>query len=512
LPDCVVVAAGNGQSALELACSQFFDAVITDIRMPIMDGLRFIERMKEISPATKIVILSGYRQFDYAQKAIQLGAFDYLLKPINEMTVGLLLRKLEDSIQKEKAQSMELELIRKQRDDNMKVYYEKLLWEWLQSEVTSKKKQELQQRFQIGPIGLVMLIKIDAMDSESSAADRIRTDMPGMLESSIIAGGRVFSFFSPQDRRIMITIMSGEDSHGLVDAGTIVSLQTYSRRIIDTCGMHPIVAVGGIHADLLANVGQSFKEALEAIQFRYFLDAKDVLWFNRIADRIVPLQYDFIEEEESFRENIRLAKYDAIVRLADELFSRVLENGLPYPEQWRKSIVHFMVHIAAVIKDFTNQEDYRRILAEAEARLSACEDFQACREEFLQTLGGFMAVIAGSRSKKHAHIVQRCVQYLEEHYMDDLSLDTVANRLFFTPNYLSNLFKSHLGVSFTKYLSDIRLKKAAAMLDSYELKIYEIASKVGYRDEKYFYRVFKARFGITPDEYRKKHALESRRG
>ncbi|WP_255570391.1 helix-turn-helix transcriptional regulator [Cohnella sp. CFH 77786] len=87
--------------------------------------------------------------------------------------------------------------------------------------------------------------------------------------------------------------------------------------------------------------------------------------------------------------------------------------------------------------------------------------------------------------------------------MEELSLETVAARFFFSPNYLSMLFKNHLGVTFTKYLSEVRLKKSAELLEHRDLKVYEIAAKTGFKDEKYFHRVFKSRFGLTPDEYRK---------
>lgn len=95
--------------------------------------------------------------------------------------------------------------------------------------------------------------------------------------------------------------------------------------------------------------------------------------------------------------------------------------------------------------------------------------------------------------------------------MEDLSLDRVSNHLFFSPNYLSFIFKNHLGMTFSKYLTDVRIKKGIVLLQNSNMKVYEIAAKVGFKDDKYFYRVFKSRFGVTPDEYRRNNHMHKRR-
>ncbi|MFD1774417.1 response regulator [Paenibacillus rhizophilus] len=110
LPECEVVEAGNGKTALDIARTASFDVVITDIKMPIMDGFDFIEQMNKLSAATKIIFLSSYRYFEYAQRAIRLGAFDYVLKPVKEESIGVLLDKVRDSIEKEHRISLEAEL------------------------------------------------------------------------------------------------------------------------------------------------------------------------------------------------------------------------------------------------------------------------------------------------------------------------------------------------------------------------------------------------------------------
>ncbi|UUZ81328.1 AraC family transcriptional regulator [Paenibacillus sp. P26] len=107
-------------------------------------------------------------------------------------------------------------------------------------------------------------------------------------------------------------------------------------------------------------------------------------------------------------------------------------------------------------------------------------------------------------------MIEKCIAYIDSHYMEDLSLELVSGRFFFSPNYLSSFFKNHLGMTFSKYLSHIRLKKAVELLKSTDMKVYEIALRVGFKDDKYFYRVFRGRFGLTPDEYRRNLLVEGK--
>ncbi len=169
--------------------------------------------------------------------------------------------------------------------------------------------------------------------------------------------------------------------------------------------------------------------------------------YQELAVRIKPMHYEFLKEEEVFKDYIRTMKMEPIIQHTDELFHRTLENGLPFPEEWQKSIGHLTNNIATVVKDFINEEEYRSTLSEIEKRISACATFRDCKKEFLDIVQLFITVLQSQRTKKHETIIERCILYIDNNYMDDLSLDSVAHQLFFSPNYLSMIFKNHLGVS-----------------------------------------------------------------
>ncbi|CAM4091914.1 response regulator [Paenibacillus alkaliterrae] len=508
LPDCEVIEASNGKAALELLKSNSIDVVITDIKMPIMDGFGFIEHVNETDAHTKIIILSGYRYFEYAQRAVQLGAFDYLLKPVKEESIEQLLNKVAETIRKEKMQSVEQETIKNQLHSSLTVYYEHLLQEWINNDISGPKLQELQTKFKLGKNGFSIVTRIFDTDPENSSESRleeIRIAMPGMLENHIGLDGRAISFYSTEDKRSMITVLTAERYTDSEVDKKLATLKDFSRQLSEQYKCLFTIGVGGVRSNFLQSAQESYKEAQAAVDFRYFLSTERVIHYKDISNTIKPILYDFMKDEELLKEYIRTMKSELLINHADALFNRVIDNGFPHPDQWIKAVVHMVYHIAPVISDFVSDDVYQQTLAEIERMLTTARDYFDCKTKFVEILLHLMTIIKSNRTKKHEMVIEKCITYIDTHYMEDLSLETVSSQLFFSPNYLSMILKSHLGVTYTKYLTDVRLRKAVEMLENRDNKVYEIAAKVGFKDEKYFYRVFKNRFGVTPDEYRKSH-------
>lgn len=508
LPDCEVIEASNGKAALDLLKSHSIDVVITDIKMPIMDGFAFIEHVNETDAHTKIIILSGYRYFEYAQRAVQLGAFDYLLKPVKEESIEQLLNKVAETIRKEKVQFVEQETIKNQLRSSLSVYYNHLLHEWINNGISKPKLNELQTKFKLGNKGFSVVTRIYDTGPEhlfEGRLEEIRNAMPDMLEKFIGLDGRVISFFPPEDKRNMITVMTAEYDTDAEVEKMLVSLKEFSRQLTEQYNCLFVIGVGGVRSHFLQGALESYKEAQAAACFRYFLSTERIIHYKDISGKIKPMLYDFMKDEELLKEYIRTMKSESMINHAEGLFNRVIDNGFPYPDQWIKSVVHMVYHIAPVISDFVSADEYQKTLAEIERLLTTAADYCDCQKKFLEILLHFMSIIKSNRTKKHEIVIEKCQAYIDTHYMEDLSLEAVSSQLFFSPNYLSIILKNHLGVTYSKYLTEVRLRKAVEMLENRDNKVYEIAVKVGFKDEKYFYRVFKNRFGVTPDEYRKSH-------
>ncbi|UJF33905.1 response regulator [Paenibacillus hexagrammi] len=201
-PNCHVLEAKNGQDALEVIRTKPIDIVFTDIKMPVLDGLEMIERMNASAHPVKVIILSGYRYFEYAQKAIQLGAFDYLVKPIKEESISDILDKAEGSITREKTNQLEQEQMKQQLDQTLSVYWDQLLNDWVTAGVPEAKGAEIRRHFSLEAQGLVAAAKIEgdgipaaSWESEScmksALLDRMETAAASMGSSVSFSPERI---------------------------------------------------------------------------------------------------------------------------------------------------------------------------------------------------------------------------------------------------------------------------------------------------------------------------------
>ncbi|RTE11709.1 response regulator [Paenibacillus whitsoniae] len=509
-PGCSVLEAKNGQEALDVIRDGRIDIVFTDIKMPVLDGLAFIEKMNASPHKIRVIILSGYRYFEYAQKAIQLGAFDYLVKPVKEESICAVLDKVDHSIQQETMHVLAHEQIRQQLDRTQTAYYENLLTDWVTEGVSPLQYAELRDQFALEETGIVVIARIGSnrfhmkpMEKES----RVKNALLSSLEMKAGLIGPSVSFFSREDKRLLIAVATSPRSYE-VDHQTLArEMEACVLTASEQFGIELTIGIGEWREDIGHEARYSFKEALTAAPFRYFLPDCAVIPYSEVRARIQPLHYDYAREEAQFKEAIRQNRNELILRQTDEWLDRIVADGFPYPEQWQQAVLRMISAVAGVVKDFVTDEVYKQMLSDTETHLAESPSFPVCRGRFQEVLLQWSELLIMSRSKKRESVVEACIQYIDTHYMEDLSLDTVAAHLFFSPSSVSIMLKNHLGVTFSKYLSQVRIQKGIELLQNSEMKVYEIASKVGFKDDKYFYRVFKSRFGMTPDEYRRNQYL-----
>ncbi|WP_159882326.1 response regulator [Paenibacillus puerhi] len=508
---CHVLEAKNGQEALEVIRTNPIDIVFTDIKMPVLNGLKMIEQMNASAHPVKVIILSGYRYFEYAQKAIQLGAFDYLVKPIKEESISHILDKAEDSITREKTNQLEKEQIKQQLDQTLSVYREQLLNDWITEGVPEAKGAEMRRQFSLEAQGIVVAVKIegDGIPAASwESGSYMKSALLEQMESAVARRGSSVSFYSREDKRLLLTVLTFPSLSACSMAELESVLQEFAFQGSKQFGISITIGIGRMCSYVIEEAKQSCEEALMAASFRYFLHDRTVIPYSEISRLIRSVLYNYGKEEELFKESIRKGKSGQLMNQVDEWFAGILQGGLPEPGQWIKIVQRMIAGVAVVIRDFVSEQDYKDIVMGAESQLSVIDNYEMCKKCFMNLLLHWMDMIQKSRSRKHESVVESCLQYVEAHYMEDLSLDTVAASLFFSPNYLTLMFKQNLGTTFSKYLSEFRMKKALELLQKSDLRVYEIAPRTGFKDDKYFYRVFKNKFGMTPDEYRRNNHLQ----
>ncbi len=511
--------AGDGEVAFPKILKTKPDILITDIRMPFMDGLELSRLVKKEMPGIRIVVLSGYDDFNYAREAISIGVEEYILKPVSEESLMEELRKLADSVRAER------------RDDEAKIKY-------------MRDREEIrmleQQKFLHDMIGG----KLSIQDSLTLGKE---------LGIDIAA-----EFYSV----VLMHVFSGKGENN-IDAYSGTKEEIYSRvKAIynDVDNVYLYEQVGDVlcfleKADSPDEMRESILKGIDTIK-NVMKDYKDVLYFVSIGkpvERIRDVNISYEDASRKFAERYMLDESCVFYEESGEkpvirpdrrnLSSDIDLTSIDVNMISQKTILHFLKNgTLSEIGDFT-EEYFASMGKEAveslmlrqyvlvEAMLSAAvfmkdigkEDGRT--DELPKELSNPMEYVSTAESAKdyirrllesmleyrnrisdmkYTETIEKAKTYIQENYQnDDMSLQTVASVVNVSTNHFSAIFRRETGETFIDYLTSVRMEKAKTLLVCTAMKTSDVGFEVGYRDPHYFSYIFKKTVGMSPKEYRK---------
>ena len=475
----LVGAVNDGQSALRVIKETDPDLVITDVRMPGLDGLSLIEQAKAYSPSLQFIIISGYRQFDYAQSAISFGVAEYLLKPINKEELNhTLMRMRDEHLRRLNAQEMQ----RQTHDERssllkgaMATFLE--LGESRALEPWCDDKQRL--RFVV--IGLY-----GAIDEQVARLMETKTEaVVHRFEKDAIVG--LF------ERRLWVLCsLDGDELQNLVD-----ELSLMLKKGAQTFHALSYTIALGIAVDDAAHLPVSCQSALEAAA-RRLIDPQLHIFFGG-----EPLGEDIAPHLEAVHQIVqkhcvsRLEGLGAELEacLADRRFQSLSASG--WLQLCRRSFDDWR---SIVEKDNPGEKMRAAIDQEIENQATL-----ALLKEYLVTsLTALVGEYHVMKESQAAKPIRLAIDHIEAHFRDDLiSLESVSEVVGLNSSYFSALFKRSTGVGFAEYLLDLRMGEVKRLLVETNRTIAQIALDVGYHDPKHLARLFKKHYQIKPNEYRK---------
>ena len=420
--------ADNGDEALEKCLSLKADVLISDIRMPGLSGIELLTRLQEAAPDIEVIFVSGYSSFEYTQKAIQLGAADYLLKQVTA-------KDLLEACKGLKAKLDE----KKQRRTDMDIY--------------------------------TFLALMDE-DERVSIAEWIRQKRVSQVYESY----RMINFAGELPARhlgeVCYVFKTGRDKFtALVGYSCGQQLKSFLR-MLGTCktGISRKGDTNALFLDLYKEADIAFYTALMAhkgcVTYKKEADKETVQEIVRLLSTI----------ETSFNQGDRALYLIHLGKL-----SRICENLLLD----RVAQVHNALSMIFKLENET--PGYRQLALEYNCIGDMFEFFRQCLSE----------------DGEQRPLFQIIMQYIDEHYTEDLRLSSVAEEFHFAHNYFSTMFKKMAGVSFTKYIADKRMTLAKTLLKNSSLTLQEIVERVGYNDYFQFIKTFKRETGTTPGQYRR---------
>ena len=510
-PEYEILEARNGKEALDTTEAESVKIIITDIKMPVMDGLDFIKALNGRGKNIKIIILSGFAYFEYAQAALRLGAFDFVLKPVNQVKVNDMLKKVEGKIEEEIREHKEKERIRKQLDNTLPAYLERQLNKWLDEGLNKDELKELAGVFPFMGKGTVIVSEIGKYDQSVKdlsidELNEMKMSIKFWVKEAVDSLGHSITFFREGSPHIFITILNAAGDSDLSEQRLCGYLKDFADNIHTSYGFLVTIGVGSIYEDIFKHVHVCCNEAFTALGHKFFIGMKEVIAYTQIPHYKDTQFFIRYVEEDELLEAVRHLDRAKVAEKINCILDRIKTDEYPSPDIFKEMTVQIIQNLLKSLQNLIYERDYKMFVVDAMQNILGSETFQELRIEMLAALDNILVGIKACRGNRDARIIEKCKEYMETHYVEDLSLELIADMFKFNTSYFSVFFRNNTGVNFTEYLMKIRMKKAVGFLKGSSMKIYEIAKNTGYRNEKYFNRVFKKEFGISPDEYRRVNA------
>jgi two-component system response regulator YesN len=492
----VVDEADNGEDALELIDRVKPDVVITDIRMPVLDGLELIGRTLAHNPQTSFIIVSGYNDFGYAQQAVRYGVCDFILKPIDERELTDALKQLADKIALRKLLSggggdllkerMVESLIQGEFDDALAAGWAK--------ELKVDRAKEISYAF----------IEVNDVHpwnaTHPPSAEQMRERVKRAIEEEGLAAACEDMILKEHHGRFGILIASGRAD--IVEEGPEAYAAKLQRALEERLNTAVYVYVGKPVRDI-ALLRESYLSAKEALQYKYVRpDDRLVTSAHTQAGSVEYVVVDdavyrrLLEQlEEQNTERLR-SEVDALFRdFRDRRFA---------PEAVKSAVRHTVNGALSLLRAMDGDE---KQLASLEPIVS-WQDLNVSPAELKRLFTNFLLECAETILRLRKDFakggIQKIKTYIEAHYTENISLKSIASVFYMNPVYLGQLFKKTYGVHFNDFLLQLRIGEAKKLLRQTDCRVYEIAEKVGFGSPDYFVTRFEKLENMTPTEYRNK--------
>lgn len=518
----VMDTAENGKEAVELVEKHLPDIVVTDIQMPFMNGLELSEWIRETYPAMKIIILTGFEEFEYAQKAIRLGIDEYVLKPFSSAELAAVLGKVRAQIDEERAEKENVQLLTEHYRKNLPILQSLFL-----SSLVSRRlpKAEIQEK------GKSYGLKLDGQGYLIAA---LRIDSARLPEEAVQKPGTSLSLHETQDTQLQLfavlniaSELVGRDHPGdqvFIHHDEIVMLRVFDSaispdderiaartlRLLEEIRfsverflkLTVTIGVGSIRTDV-GEVFASYQEAQRALDYRLVLGNGKVIWIQDVeARQVVPFTFDEAKEKELIRV-LKVGSDEELEELLEKLFGGLLDSRISYQDYQ----VYLLMMLTAIVK--ASQEvhaDMDKLFGESSlflGQISKLKHAAEAKDWFTRICQTLKHSIASERQTSYNRLVEDAKAYIQAHYGEsDISIAKVCKQLHISTGYFSGIFKKETKTTFVNYLMGVRMEAARHLLRTTDLKSFEIAERVGFADPNYFSFCFRKKFGISPKEYR----------
>lgn len=493
----VIGEASNGYDAIELVERLKPHVVLTDIRMPFVDGIELATILKKVYPKAKVAFISGYDEFAYAKEAINLDVVSYLSKPLSDSDVADFLVRLKSILDAEKAHVFNRDVLNAVYQEHLPVFIENQFQALLQfSEVTETSIDRFKAYHIDLSVGVFTVGMIEFQQTEDFLEmENLRIFLINLVKRMFEEYGHVYTFNS---------------THGLV----FITQQLDHRMIDFEKSLYNIILLKKEFTKLKVRIGLSetfddFKDFIDhvhqarhALTYSTYLNIGSIIHYKDVCNQDSRNFYIGKESLDQFSYALRFGTMEDVDQLLQEHKKMARKYGVGVPLNKE----HYLVNITQIILDFASNLNLNAQDILGDDFLSRLRSINNL-DELMQTIYRViqeMKSYATTVIKSSAEaMLEQAVAYLDQNYHDsNISMEHVCDDLGISVSYISTLFRKLMNTTFNRYLVQIRMEKAKELLRMGTDKVYEIALAVGYNDVYYFSHSFKKETGQTPKEFR----------
>lgn len=500
----IVCEAENGSEALELFELHKPDVVITDIKMPFMNGLELSETILKKYPYTKIIILTGFDEFEYAKKGIDLHITNYVLKPVSSRELIKILQEVKETIDQEIENKRNIARLKRHYESSYELMRNKFLEGLLDSEPTPDLKEWLDY-YEIDLSGerfIVSVIQIDDAYEASSDLNSLELKKIALLDV-IREADETFGlgpYFLTKNEVVIIAGAKGEDRKAI--ATEFIDKLEKVRQATEKFLPYTVTIGCGHVCNSINNLYKSMRSARNACDYKLSIGSNQVIF---IGDLERSSEGSFELNESDQRQIRRMLKTGAM-----EDYTAYIEGVFHQLSQLEgDSYQMYLIELFTLLTRTTKELDIdtsQQFLADPEMLklFDPAEGLTFKQHKLLHFGKSIMEKAASSRQTTNSSLVDRAMTYVEENYRDwELNIEKISAFLHYSPNYFSSMFKKETGKAFMNYLAEYRIDKAKHLLETTDMKNFEIAMEVGFSSANYFSFSFKKVVELSPSGYRK---------
>lgn len=473
--------ASDGEVALSMILKEQPDILLTDIRMPFMNGIELSQEVKQALPDVQIIFISGFDEFEYAKAAIHLQVVEYLLKPIKHVELEDSLKKVINKLEQKKQPVP---------DDSYSLDVQKNLFlnTLFENKIATAEAIEEARRLnhQIAGKNFIVLL---AANHETKKFDDYKLFREKLTE---LFGADSSILFSCLSSRFIKLLLFEPNLSDLLRKADKTAATLYSALNTDESKL--VIAIGN-PVERISDIQKSYQTAKNMLEYSNLQKEHQILHYQNFDQ-----QFSQFEEKIKLREKIEQATQRDLPQLTEELIQHTENSDSPL--LYRLLLLNELNQFAQE----KNQQTQKKFAIATQANIPAIlSDIALTQNYFFQILTFLKETVINETMGQYRELLERSVTFIKQNFTDpELSLGEVADHVNLSSSHFSTIFSQALGKTFIEYLTEQRLKEAKRLLKGTDWKLSTIAAEIGYNDPNYFSYIFKRKENVSPKEYRKK--------